>query len=74
MVQGEEISKLLKKVTESQQKYWELYPNFVTIVTSILDIVGKTDNPVLNKNITEMIVDIIGHMDRNQEITPDESD
>jgi hypothetical protein len=39
-----------------------------------LDIVGKTDNPVLNKNITEMIVDIIGHMDGNQEITPDESD
>ena len=74
MVQGDEITKLLKKITENQQKYWELYPNFVTIVTSILDIVGKTDNAVLNKNITEIMVDIIGHIDGNQEITPEESD
>jgi len=65
MVQGEEISKLLKKVTETQQKYWELYPNFVTIMSSILDIIAKTDNATLNKNLTEILVDIITHLEGN---------
>lgn len=71
MVQGEEIVKLLKKITENEQKYWELYPNFVTIVNSILEIIGKTDNASLNKNTTDILVDIISHIEGNQEITAD---
>ena len=71
MVQGEEIVKLLKKITENEQKYWELYPNFVTIINSILEIIGKTDNASLNKNITDILVDIISHIEGNQEITGD---
>jgi hypothetical protein len=74
VIQNDEINKLIKKVTSNNQKYWALYPNFVTIVNSILDILSKTENPHLIKSITELIADLIVHIETNVEISPEEGD
>lgn len=35
---------------------------------------SKTNDSTINKNLTEIIVDLINHLDQNKEITPEETD
>jgi hypothetical protein len=74
LVQSDEINKLFKKVIENGKSYWQLYPNFVSIVVSLLEIIRKSNNNCILKNLTEMLADLINHIDNNMEITPDEGD
>ena len=74
LISYEEIQKLLIKLLSNnkEEKYWELYPHYVSILTHILSVSSKSSQTNVLQKITEIIFKILEGTSRNTQIANEE--
>lgn len=54
---------------KKEHKYWQFYPNYMSILSHIAGIATKTNNPEIIQKITEIYERLINGTADNDEIT-----
>ena len=77
MIEAQDLNNLLTsllKNAKKNNKYWKLFPNYMSILNHIISIAGKSQDPEVISLLTEMIQKSLSGTIDNDDITPDQLD